>query len=88
MTDVIPQRSRPPYQWTLIGPRRSGTRMHLDPRCTSAWNMSTTGRKRWVLMKPGIPTNIAKGHIVMTPGEVAELGVRGNPQVSSSNTRD
>ncbi len=80
VTDVIPPHQRPPYQWLLVGPQRSGTRMHLDPRCTSAWNMSTTGRKRWVLMKPGIPANIAKGHIVMTPAEIKELSVRGNPQ--------
>ncbi len=76
----MPESRLPPYNWVLMGAKRSGTRMHLDPRSTSAWNMSVTGRKRWVLMRPGIPTNVSKGHIVMTDEEADERSVRGNPQ--------
>ena len=76
----MPEDHIPPYNWLLIGPKRSGTRMHLDPRSTSAWNMSVTGRKRWVLFRPGIPLAIAKGHIVMTPEEEDLRRDRGNPQ--------
>lgn len=80
VTDVLEESSRPPYQWLLVGAKRSGTRMHLDPRCTSAWNHSTCGRKRWILFRPGVPTNVAKGHIVMTKEEREYLREKGNPQ--------
>ncbi len=80
VTDVIPDKHRPPYQWVLMGAKRSGTRMHLDPRCTSAWNLSVRGIKHWVLFRPGVPDNVAKGHVVMTPEEVRTRKVKGNPQ--------
>jgi hypothetical protein len=37
--------------------------MHQDPRGTSAWNTSLTGRKRWVMAAPveGVTKNIMRG---------------------------
>mmetsp|Transcript_85258 Transcript_85258/g.156339 ORF Transcript_85258/g.156339 Transcript_85258/m.156339 type:complete len:373 (+) Transcript_85258:3-1121(+) len=38
--------------WMAIGGPQSGTRFHVDPFETSAWNLVTEGRKRWVLFPP------------------------------------
>eukprot|EP00931_Biecheleriopsis_adriatica_P045194 TRINITY_DN25907_c0_g1_i1.p1 TRINITY_DN25907_c0_g1~~TRINITY_DN25907_c0_g1_i1.p1 ORF type:complete len:440 (-),score=82.35 TRINITY_DN25907_c0_g1_i1:75-1394(-) len=58
---------RPPYRWVGIGPRRSGTIMHQDPLCTSAWNTLIAGRKLWLLLAPSTPKKVAKGKDVMLP---------------------
>jgi len=47
--------SRPAFRWLLVGNRRSGSKWHVDPNKTCAWNAVVRGRKRWLLLPPGCP---------------------------------
>mmetsp|Transcript_669 Transcript_669/g.1645 ORF Transcript_669/g.1645 Transcript_669/m.1645 type:complete len:651 (-) Transcript_669:85-2037(-) len=51
---------RPRFRWMLIGPARSGTRIHYDPVGTSAWNTLLEGHKRWVLIPPDVDAEVVK----------------------------
>ncbi|KAH9258184.1 hypothetical protein BASA81_003768 [Batrachochytrium salamandrivorans] len=44
---------RPDYRWIIAGPAKSGSKWHVDPNCTHAWNVSLLGRKKWILLPPG-----------------------------------
>ena len=59
--NLLKQSERPPHQWFLIGPKRSGTTIHVDPLNTSAWNTSLHGYKLWILFPNEIPKWIANG---------------------------
>jgi len=43
---------RPDHAWLIHGPARSGSRFHIDPNQTCAWNAVIRGRKKWVLFPP------------------------------------
>jgi histone arginine demethylase JMJD6 len=54
---VMQDQHRPPYQWILIGPARSGTGLHIDPLWTNAWVTVLEGCKRWMLFPPDTKCN-------------------------------
>lgn len=58
---LISESRRPPYRWWLLGPKRSGTCVHIDPLATGAWNTLISGQKRWVLFPPHVSKSIVKG---------------------------
>ena len=45
---------RPDTRWLLLGPARSGTAIHRDPRNTAAWNTVCSGVKRWAMLSPEV----------------------------------
>lgn len=53
----------------MVGPKRSGTSVHIDPLGTSAWNTVVSGRKLWVVFPPHVDKNVAKGKDVIREGE-------------------
>jgi histone arginine demethylase JMJD6 len=65
----IGNKNRPPYRWFLVGPERSGSKIHIDPLDTSAWNTSLHGYKRWVLFPPRISKDTVKAKKFIHEGE-------------------
>jgi hypothetical protein len=51
----LPAEWRPDHRWLIIGGTRSGSKWHVDPNGTSAWNACLAGRKKWILTPPGHP---------------------------------
>lgn len=51
---------RPPWKWLLIGPKYSGTAVHVDPLGTCAWNRLLFGEKLWLLFPPETPAEMLK----------------------------
>eukprot|EP01048_Picozoa_sp_COSAG05_P003629 COSAG05_NODE_173_length_14969_cov_29.555884_2_plen_400_part_00 len=50
--------ARPPYQWLIVAPARSGSPVHTDPMATMAWNALLEGKKRWVMFHPATPAEL------------------------------
>lgn len=47
----------PQFRHMIIGGRRTGTNMHIDPKFTCAWNTLLCGRKRWICFPPSTDPN-------------------------------
>lgn len=55
---LIKDKSKPAYKWILLGPKRSGSGIHIDPFKTSAWNILFSGKKRWIMIKEHVHKSI------------------------------
>jgi histone arginine demethylase JMJD6 len=66
---LVNEDARPPHRWFCIGPKRSGTTVHIDPLGTAAWNVVTHGCKHWVLMEPQEQKRVVKGRDLIKGGE-------------------
>ncbi|KEP61331.1 UNVERIFIED_CONTAM: histone lysine demethylase JMJD6b [Hammondia hammondi] len=54
---------RPNFRWLLVGNCRSGSKWHVDPNQTSAWNAVIKGTKRWILLPPTVcPPGVFPSH--------------------------
>ncbi|PFH33408.1 histone lysine demethylase JMJD6b [Besnoitia besnoiti] len=51
----VPRSSFVCFLWLLVGNARSGSKWHVDPNQTSAWNAVVKGRKRWIFLPPDTP---------------------------------
>jgi hypothetical protein len=49
-------------RWFLVGHAGSGSRLHIDPAQTSAWNALAFGLKEWVIFEPEIPLHSSSCH--------------------------
>lgn len=58
--ECVGKRHRPPWKWLLIGPKNSGTSVHIDPLGTSAWNRLLYGEKLWLLFPPVTSADLLK----------------------------
>ena len=47
--------ARPDFRWLILGAAKSGSKWHVDPNKTSAWNATIFGRKKWIMLPPGCP---------------------------------
>ena len=67
---------RPDHRWLIVGPKRSGSRFHVDPNGTSAWNAVIKGSKKWILFPPhSVPPGVhpsADGGDVTSPVSLTE----------------
>ncbi len=59
--NFIDENQRPPFRWFLLGPKRSGSNVHIDPFKTSAWNTLFVGFKRWVMFPEETSKTLVKG---------------------------
>jgi len=46
---------RPDYRWLIAGAAKSGSKWHIDPNGTHAWNVTVNGSKRWIMYPPNTP---------------------------------
>lgn len=51
----LPKELRPDHKWFLVGDRGTGSRLHVDPLATDAWNALIRGHKRWLFISPTSP---------------------------------
>jgi histone arginine demethylase JMJD6 len=56
--NLLPAGAKPLWSWLYIGPKNSGSAMHLDVGETSAWNAVLSGCKEWVVCPPEHPISV------------------------------
>lgn len=51
---------RPPYRWVCMGPKFTGSDLHIDPLASCAWNTVLSGCKYWLLFPPDTPEEVLR----------------------------
>lgn len=59
----LPVHLQPEWQWIFMGPRGSGSPLHVDTLYSSAWNAVITGRKRWLFYHPRQTAYLYQGRV-------------------------
>ena len=72
--DKLPVGHRPRWAWMFLGANGSGSPLHVDTMCSSAWNLLLSGRKKWVLLSP--EASVEAGRLEPEVAEVLDPGVR------------
>jgi len=76
LLEYLGRSRRPDYRWLIAGAKRSGSKWHIDPNGTHAWNVAVSGRKKWMFFPPGSTppgvTPSADGMDVMQPISLME----------------
>eukprot|EP00961_Rhodomonas_salina_P057455 772287-Rhodomonas_salina.1 len=66
---------RPDFRWFLLGLKGSGTPLHIDPLCSSAWNSLVSGRKKWIIF-PERETEAKRGDYEIESSNAHDLDER------------
>lgn len=59
----LPKEIRPKWKWFYIGPKHTGSRMHVDVMMSSAWNAVISGEKHWLFYPPEQEPYLYKGKV-------------------------
>ena len=86
---ALPPELRPDHRWFLVGPKGSGSGLHVDVLATTAWNALVVGEKQWVVAEPD--TFVAAGDGGIDAGDVQTWFAETLPDLvarSSNSTAD
>ncbi len=62
-SDWLPRRLAPTWKWLYLGPRNTGSAMHVDFMGTAAWNGLFVGAKTWRFYPPDQVSLVYKGEV-------------------------
>ena len=60
LLSIIPTSHRPDHRWFIVGPKATGSCLHIDPLSTSAWNTLVVGCKHWIIMEPCTSSSLVR----------------------------
>jgi hypothetical protein len=51
--ELLGEERRPDYRWIICGAAKTGSKWHIDPNKTHAWNACLLGIKKWLMLPSG-----------------------------------